>query len=147
MASGQHPQGNRSLQRWLHFWGMPLMVDECLRCLLTIGCSSHQGTPGTQCHVEDVHTENLHQEDVTAQERSSASTLTVEKEKHETLSIPMSLGTLNHFPRYVAPVMLQEPLGFLPFRTRMLRKTGSPARLMLYCLCSLIALLSWLKKK
>lgn len=123
------------------------MVVNGLRCLLTVGCSSHRGAPGTQCHVEDAHTEKLHQEDITAQERSSASTLTVEKEKRETLSIPMRLGTLNHFPRYVAPAMLQEPLGFLPFRTRMLRKTGSPARLMLYCLCSLIALLSWLKKK
>lgn len=146
MASGHHAWGNKSLHRWLLCWGTPMMVGKWLRWLLAVGCSSHLGTRGTRHHVEDARTEEPHQENVTAQERSSASTLTVEKEKPETLSIPMSLGTLNHFPRYVAPTMLQEPLGFLPFRTRMLRKTGSAARLMLYCLCSLIALLSWLKK-
>lgn len=143
-----------------------------------MGYSSHLGAPNPHCvgtwfYFEDASTEEPRQEDVISQERSSASTSTMEEEftrDHEySKGLHRALGKTDKrwvwedepedpqpfrhpiFSCCTVPIsqasrMLQEPLGFLPFGTRMLGMTESAARLMLCYLYSLIALLCWQKK-
>lgn len=60
-------------------WDLHLCEGPGMVLLLVVGCSSHPSPPsplcvGSRCYFEDAHIEELPQEDVSAQERSSAST-------------------------------------------------------------------------